>query len=370
MFDYRQRIVLAQRAMLESGADLLVVAPSDQMRYLIGWAEGGHERLIALLLPAQGEPALLVPSMNALEAARNPGGVSRVVGWDDGPQWYTQVGSLLEEWGTPGAALADDELLSVHLLHLQRLLPAVRWQPAGELMAGLRQIKTPDEMAALEQAARDIDAVCEESLAALREGITEREFGRVILDGISRRGKAPSFSPLVCFGENGAHPHHLSSDTPLKRGDVVIIDVGSAHTGYASDITRVVAFGEPSDAGARDVYAVVYAAHMAARSAAKPGATAESVDRAARDVIERAGFGPQFLHRTGHGIGLSTHEPPYIVRGNPTVLQPSMCFSVEPGIYLPGRFGVRIENIVTVTETGSRSLNAEPPAELRIVGNP
>ncbi|MDE2127007.1 MAG: aminopeptidase P family protein [Armatimonadetes bacterium] len=367
MFDYRKRIAAAQRALLDSGAGLLVVAPTDQMRYLIGWAEGGHERLIALLLPAAGEPVLLVPSMNAREAAANPAGVDRVVGWDDGPQWYGQVRDLLNEWGAPGAAMADDELLAVHLLHLQRLFPATRWQPAGELLAGLRQLKTPDELAALEQAARDIDAVCEESLAGLREGVTEREFGRVILDGIARRGKGPSFSPLVCFGENGAHPHHLSGDTRLKRGDVVIIDIGSADTGYASDITRTVAFGEPRDPGASEVYATVYSAHMAARSTARPGTSAEQVDSAAREVIQQAGYGPQFLHRTGHGIGLSTHEPPYIVQGNSTVLQPSMCFSVEPGIYLPGRFGVRIENIVTVTETGSRSLNAEPPAELRIV---
>jgi Xaa-Pro aminopeptidase len=234
-------------------------------------------------------------------------------------------------------------------------------------MTRLREIKTPEEIEAMAAAARLIDTIVEEAIGALREGMTERDLQDFVLAAFKRHGTRPSFTPLVCFGANAAMPHHSTGDTRLKRGDVVIIDIGCMADGYPSDITRTVAFGEPSDPEAAAVYEIVNEAHWAAREAAKPGMSGQDVDAVARKVITDAGYGEQFIHRTGHGIGLSTHEPPDIVKGNFEPLHPGMCFSIEPGIYLPGRFGVRIENIVTMTNEGVRSLNSDAPRRLRII---
>ncbi|NLH98471.1 MAG: M24 family metallopeptidase, partial [Chthonomonadales bacterium] len=170
----------------------------------------------------------------------------------------------------------------------------------------------------------------------------------------------------VCFGPNTALPHHRTDATQLVAGSMVILDLGGCLDGYQSDITRTVAYGQVSDEAAH-IYDIVYEAHVAAMEAARPGVTCESVDAAARNTIAQAGYGPNFIHRTGHGIGLSTHEPPNLVEGDRTVLQPGMCFSDEPGIYLSGRFGVRIENIITITGTGSRSLNHPAPSRLPVL---
>ncbi len=370
MSDYTGRIARLQQLMREEGYSLALLSWTDQMRYLTGFAENGHKRFLALFIPAEGEPAFVVPAMNAQQAGRNPAGVGRVLGWDDTEGWHGRARELLAEYGIGAGnrALIDDELYSVHLLGLQALVPGLHCVAADETISRLRSIKTPEELAAMDRAAQLIDAIFEESVGQLKAGMTETEFQDVIHAGIKRHGTTPAFTPLICFGANGSMPHHHSGQTRLQRGDVVIVDIGCHWDGYCSDITRTVAFGEPSDPDAATIYDLVNRAHWAARKAARPGVTCEAVDQAARAVITDGGYGPQFMHRTGHGIGLSGHEPPYIRSGDPTLLQPNMCFSVEPGIYLPGRFGVRIENIVTVTENGVRSLNVDAPQALRIVG--
>jgi Xaa-Pro aminopeptidase len=370
MSDYSGRIARLQEILRAEGIGLAVLSWSDQMRYLTGYAENGHKRFLGLFVPAAGDPALVVPAMNAQQAAQNPAGIAQVVGWDDTEGWHNGVQGLLRTYALPARAIAiaDDELYSVHLLGLQSLLPGAQWLPADDILSRLRRVKTPQELADMERAAQLIDTVFEASVAQLAEGMTEADFQDVIYAGLKRHGTTASFTPLICFGANGSMPHHHSDDTRLKRGDVVIIDIGCYTNHYCSDITRTVAYGEPSDPDAARIYALVSDAHWAARAAAKPGVSCEEVDHAARAVITEAGYGPQFMHRTGHGIGLSGHEPPYIRSGDSTPLEPGMCFSVEPGIYLPGRFGVRIENIVTVTPDGIRSLNADPDRQLRIVG--
>ncbi|HZP83312.1 MAG TPA: Xaa-Pro peptidase family protein [Chthonomonadaceae bacterium] len=370
MSDYAVRLERLQGAMRALGASLAVFAPSNQMRYLTGWAEEGYERLVALFVPAQGEPAFLVPAINAQHAEANPAGIRRVLGWHDAQGWQEEVKALLAEWGLAGRearVLIDDELHSGHLLRLQARFPGLRCTPAGDAMARLREIKTGDELAALDAAAALIDAIYEEALGALTEGMTESELQDFIFAAFKRHNTTPSFTPMVCFGENGAMPHHATGATTLKRGDIVVLDIGCTWEGYCSDITRTFAFGEPRDLDAARVYEIVSQAHWAAREAAKPGVSGAAVDAAARRIITEAGYGAQFIHRTGHGIGLSDHEDPYIVAGNTVPLQPGMCFSIEPGIYLPGRFGVRIENIVTMTPDGVRSLNAEAPRQLPII---
>jgi Xaa-Pro aminopeptidase len=369
MSDYSGRIARLQERMRTEGANLTLLAGTDQMRYLTGWREGGHERFVGLFVPAEGEPAFVVPKMNAPQARQTPAGITQVLGWEDHTGWQGDVEPLLAQWGigADSTILVDDELLSVHLLHLQSLCPGTTFRPAGDIMASLRQIKTEAELAAMQRAADLIDSIYEEALSSLREGITELEFHDLILAAIKQQGSRPSFAPLICFGANAALPHHHTGSTALKQGDIVIIDIGCISDNYASDITRTVSFGEPSDPDAKTVYRTVSEAHLTARAFARPGVSGEATDAAARKVIRDAGYGDYFVHRTGHGIGLSTHEPPYIVQGNAQPLQAGMCFSVEPGIYLPGRFGVRIENIVTVTADGVRSLDADAPTELKIV---
>ncbi len=368
MISYADRIAKTQEVLRSEHLAGAVFAPTDQMRYLTGWAEHGHERLIALFVPAEGEPAFVVPSMNAQQARENRAGVPDVRGWADETGWQRVVGALLTEWRTNGRGLAvDDELQSVHLLGIQDLAKGTTCVAAGDLMARLREIKTSDEIALMERSGAVTDAVYEESLGALREGVTELEVQDAIAQAYKRRGTAPAFA-LVCFGANSALPHHHTGNAKLLHGDVVILDIGCVLDDYSSDITRTVAFGQP-DAEACKIYEIVDRAHRAAFDAARTGVTCEGVDAAARSVIEGEGHGEYFIHRTGHGIGLSTHEPPYIVKGNKQPLKEGMCFSDEPGIYLPGRFGVRIENIVTVTSSGVRYLNADPPRTLTVIGS-
>jgi Xaa-Pro aminopeptidase len=366
MSAYADRISRVQERLRDERIAVAVFAPTDQMRYLTGWAEYGHERLIALFVPANGDPVFVVPSMNAPQARRNAAGIPDVRGWDDASGWHSVVSDLLRGWDASGRGIAiDDELYSGHLLAIQDLVPDARYRPAGDLMARLREIKTADEIEKMRRSGALTDSVYGEALSALREGITELELQEAIADAYKRRGTRPAFA-IVCFGANTALPHHSTGQARLQRGDMVIMDIGCLLEGYASDITRTVSFGRPT-AEQAGVYDVVYRAHMAAFEAGRPGVACEDVDRAARDVIDEAGYGEYFIHRTGHGIGLSTHEPPYIVQGNKQELRLGMCFSDEPGIYLPDRFGVRIENIVTVTDGGLRSLNADPPSELLIV---
>ena len=370
MSEYAGRIGRLQEIMRAQGVGLAVLSCTDQMRYLTGYVEGAHERLLALFVPAQGEAAFVVPTMNAQAARANPAQIGRVQGWPDSHSWQGQVTNVIESYGLANDArvLIDDELQSVHLLGIQSLFPGFRCEPAGATLALLRGIKTPSELASLESAAILIDTIFEETVEQLREGVTEAEIQDFVRGAIKRHHSAPSFTPLICFGANGAMPHHSSNQTPLKSGDVIVIDIGCTWENYCSDITRTVSFGTPADPDAYKVYQAVSDAHHAARQAVQVGATCGSVDDAAHAVIDAAGYGPYFFHRTGHGIGLSEHEQPNILSGNAIPLAPGMCFSVEPGIYLEGRFGVRIENIVTVTADGVRSLNVEPARELRVIG--
>lgn len=360
---YAERIISVQEALRAQGLGALVLAPTDQMKYLSGWAETGHERLISLVVPAEGDPTFIVPQMNAPQAKQNRAGIERVLGWGDSTGWHGEMANAL--LGVRGGIAIDDELHSVHLLAIQGIKPDSRCVAAGDLMAKLREIKTANELDCMQRSGALTDSVYEEILPTLRTGISELEVQENIAGAYRRRGTKPEFA-LICFGANSALPHHHTGDTTLGPGDVVIIDIGCLLDDYASDITRTVAFGDPGP-DAKQVYGVVSAAHRAAFESARPGVSCESVDHAAREVIRKAEYGEYFIHRTGHGIGLSTHEPPYIVEGNKQLLREGMCFSDEPGVYLPGRFGVRIENIVTVTPGGVRYLNADPPSTLPVL---
>jgi Xaa-Pro dipeptidase len=370
MANYQERLAKFQQLVRDGQAHFALFGASDNMRYLTGWAEHGHERLVGLIVPAQGESVFLVPALNAMQAKTNPAGVEKVIGWNDETGWIDHFLRLLDEWKINRqqfVALIDDELIAAHLLKLLEYAPQSRYVSTVVAMTHLRQIKAADEIAAMDAAGKLIDSVVEEIATHLHEGDTEEEVQGRVHELLKQHNTRASFTPLICFGANTAKPHHHSGTDALQKGDMVIIDIGCIVDGYPSDITRTFSFGEPNNSDAQGIYDIVSKAHWAAREAAKPGVTGADVDAAARQVITDAGYGEFFIHRTGHGIGLSTHEPPDIVASNTEPLQPGMCFSIEPGIYLPDQFGVRIENIVTMTETGVVSLNAEAPRTLRVL---
>ena len=364
---YAKRLSLVRAAMHENGLDTLVITPGAAMQYLTGFSEPGS-RFLALIVPDDQPWLFVVPTLNAGQARLNPADVTDIRVWDDGAGWEAVLAPLAKELMLDiGIVGVDDDMPARFVLKLQELMPTALFRLAGSALTPLRSRKDALELASLQRAAEATDALIAVAYAACTPGASEREIASAIGQAIARAGHADSFAPIVGAGANGASPHHNTGATKLKTGDVVILDFGAMAGGYHGDITRTVAVGTASDQ-ARRVYEIVYQAYSAGVAAVQPGATAHSVDAAARKVIADAGHGEFFIHRTGHGIGLDDHETPYIMAGNYTPLLPGHCFSVEPGIYLPGKFGVRLENIVTVQEDGTaRVLNAAIPPEIMVL---
>lgn len=287
-----------------------------------------------------------------------------VITWVDGDDPYAAAAKRL---GGSDRVAVSDFTPALHVLALREALPAAEQVLAGPIVRELRMRKDAAEVDALRKAGAAIDRVHARVGDLLRAGRTEAEVGADIAAAIVEEGHAEADFVIVASGPNGASPHHDVSDRVIERGDVVVVDIGGPlPEGYNSDSTRTYSVGEPRDADVAATYEVLRLAQQAAVDAVRPGVSAESIDAAAREVIEAAGFGEFFIHRTGHGIGLDVHEEPYIVSGNELILEPGMTFSVEPGIYQPGRWGARIEDIVVVTEGGVESVN-QRPHELAIV---
>ena len=364
---YEKRLSRVRTAMHENGLDTLVLTPGAAMRYLTGFSEPGS-RFLALVIPDDQPWLFVTPALNAEQARQNPAGVSDVRVWDDAQGWEAVTGPLFKDLMLDiGIVGLDDDMPARFALKLQEMMPTALLKLAGAALTPLRAIKDGLELAALQRAAEATDALIPVAYEACQVGVSEMEVALAIGQSIARQGNQDSFAPIVGAGANGASPHHNTGKTKIKTSDVVILDFGAMTDGYHGDITRTVAVGEASEEAKR-VYEVVYKAHQAAVAAVRPGATAHDVDAAARQVIADAGYGEFFIHRTGHGIGLDDHETPYILSGNYTKLQPGHCFSVEPGVYLPGKFGVRLENILTVTDDGTaRVFNEAIPPELTIL---
>jgi Xaa-Pro aminopeptidase len=355
--DFSDRLVRARAATAAAGLDALLIGIGADLRYLIGY--GGHEseRLTCLVVPAAGDPVLVLPRLERPAALASPAGALGldVQDWVDGEDPY---GLVAKQFGGPVSRVAvDDYLHAAKVLGLRAALPDAEQSLAGPVLGPLRARKDPDEVAALRAAGAAIDRVHDRMGEWLRPGRTERAVGRDIADAIVAEGHARADFTIVGSGPNGASPHHELSDRVIGAGEAVVVDIGgSTADGYCSDSTRTYVLGS-APAGFTDYYDVLEAAQKAAVEAVRPGVTAESIDAAARDVITAAGYGKEFLHRTGHGIGVQTHEDPYIVGGNTQSLEPGMAFSVEPGIYFAGQHGARIEDIVVVTEDGVERLN-------------
>ncbi len=355
----QDRLARVQARMAEVGVDAVALTSPVKVDYLTGFAEGTYERFLSLTVFREGAPVLVCPALTENQARRH--GIEDIHPWRDGENPYAMLHRIL----APRQALrvaVDDEYWAKHLLALQHECPGCHFSLASDVVDYVMRVKADDELAKLRAAGRVVDEAFAELLTVIRAGQTELEVQATLQGMVAARGARPTFCQ-VAAGPAGAEPHHQNDDRPLSRGDVVVIDFGCEVEGYQADITRTIGVQEVSDR-AREVYDVVYRAHMAGRHAIHAGVTGGHVDHATREVIEEAGFGEFFNHRTGHGIGRRVHEAPEIGPGSKDVLMPGDCFSVEPGIYLPLELGVRIENIVTATAEGHECLNAEPSPTL------
>ncbi len=353
---YAHRLAAAANGARAAGLAGLVITPGYDLRYLTGSRAQTFERLTALVISSSGESTVVLPRMELAalreSAVADLGLVVR--DWVDGENPYRLVGEALG--GAEAAVAVTDSMAALHLLPLAELLGVVPVLATG-VLAALRMVKDAHEIEALRTAGAAIDRVHAQVPQFLRPGRTEAEIAADITNAIVAEGHSEAAFVIVGSGPHGADPHHECSDRELRPGDIVVIDIGGpVEPGYNSDCTRTYSLGEP-DPEVAGQYAVLQRAQAAAVAAVRPGVSAESIDAAARDVLAQAGLAEYFVHRTGHGIGLSVHEEPYIVAGNDQPLAEGMAFSVEPGIYLPGRWGARIEDIVIVTADGALPVN-------------
>jgi Xaa-Pro aminopeptidase len=348
------RLAQARERMAAVGVDLLAVSPSDDLSYLVGFSPTADERTCMLLVGAE-DAAFVVPSLNAVQSRAALPDVPFVEWADaDGPTGALRAG--LEPFDGARRVAVDGTMRADALLLLQSLLPQARVEPATAVVGELRLRKDEEELAALGRSAAAADAAMTAALAACRAGATEADVAEAASAGFRAAGCEEVMFTSVASGPNGAFPHHHTAGRVLAEGDGVTIDIGGRLGGYPSDITRMAHVGEPSER-VRTVVETVERALQAALAAVRPGATCAAIDQAARSMIAAAGYGDFFVHRTGHGLGVSGHEPPWIMAGDERRIEPGMVFSIEPGIYLPGELGVRLEEIVAVTAGGCKILS-------------
>jgi Xaa-Pro aminopeptidase len=354
------RIERAAAAAADAGFAGLLAAPGPDLLYLTGYTPTAvTERLTLLVVAAGRDPVLVLPGFERADAE-----VADVefLEWSDGEDPYAAAASLLK----PGGRYAiSDACWALHVLALQNAAPNAAFASITAALPLLRAVKDADELARMAAAGATADATFADILRVPFAGRREVDVAADLARLLVEHGHASADFTIVGSGPNGANPHHGAGERVIAAGDAVVLDFGGTLDGYGSDTTRTVHVGEPSEEHLR-VHEVVRAAQQAGFEAVRPGAACQDVDRAARAVIEEAGYGRLFTHRTGHGIGVTVHEPPYIFEGETQPLVPGMCFSIEPGIYVPGEFGVRIEDIVAVTEAGGRRLN-DSPREPRVV---
>jgi len=359
------RARLDRAATQAAGAGLagVLVTPGADLRYLTGYGPMPLERLTMVVVAPGRDPVMLVPMLERPAALASPAGdLLEVLGWTDGEDPYEAAARLLPE----GLLALSDQTWASHALGLERAADGRSFTTVGRALPLLRAVKDADELGALRAAAEAADAAFADIVTVRFGGRRELDLAADLADALRAHGHESVDFTIVGSGPNAASPHHEVSERVIGPGDAVVLDFGGHVGGYCSDITRTVAVGEPAEELVR-VHDVVRHAQQAAVEAVRPGAPCESVDRTARALIDAAGYGELFIHRTGHGIGLEVHETPYIVEGNATSLEPGMTFSVEPGIYVPGRLGVRIEDIVAVTADGVERFN-QAPRDLTIVG--
>jgi Xaa-Pro aminopeptidase len=353
--DYAGRMRRVVADATKAGLDGLLITPGPDLVWLTGYRPTAiTERLTVLVLAPDREPTLLVPSLERPDAEDAVGAPSlAIVDWADGEDPFARAADYLSPTATMGIA---DSAWAMHLLGLQDAVPGSSYRSLTQSLPMLRAVKDASEIARLAAAGRAADATYEQILGVRFAGRKETDVAADLARLLRDFGHEQVDFTVVGSGPNGANPHHEAGDRTIEVGDAIVLDFGGLMDGYGSDTSRTVCVGEPS-AEVRAVHEIVRLAQQAGVEAVRPGVACQDIDRAARSVITDAGYAEQFIHRTGHGIGTTTHEPPYMIEGEEQPLVPGMCFSVEPGIYLAGQFGVRIEDIVTVTETGGLRLN-------------
>jgi Xaa-Pro aminopeptidase len=363
--DDRARMARAAESAAEAGLAGVLVAPGPDLTYLTGYRPTAiTERLTVLVLVPGGDPVLVVPALEAPDAAKAAGAAAFTVrDWTDAKDPYAVTAPLLDADGRFGVS---DNTWALHLLGLQQALPGTSYASLTEALPMLRAVKDSHELARIAAAGAAADETYGEILKVRFAGRTENDVAADLAALLLGFGHSQVDFTVVGSGPNGANPHHEAGDRTIEHGDMVVLDFGGLKHGYGSDTTRTVHVGEPT-AEERRVHDLVREAQQAGFEAVRTGAACQDVDRAARKVITDAGYGEYFIHRTGHGIGVTTHEPPYMIEGEERPVVPGMCFSIEPGIYLPGRFGVRIEDIVTLTEDGTGRRFNNTPREMALV---
>lgn len=370
---YASRLLVAAQLAADEGVGALLVGVGADLRYLAGYVALPLERLTMLVVPASGRPTLIAPRLEALPARSSPAvaaGVVDLVTWTETQDPITLVAALAGVGGAARLAVSD-RLWATFLLGLQRALPTTRFELASRVLRELRIIKDDDEVQLLRIAARAADRVIAAIAGGPLVGRTEADVSHEIRERLVREGHDTADFAIVGSGPNSASPHHEASERVIRAGEPLLLDIGGPLGGYGSDVTRVlwVTGGDPAN-GPNDDYRRLYDllqdAQAEATLAVRPGMPAEHIDQVARGIIAGAGYGPYFIHRLGHGIGLEAHEEPYLVDGNAEPLRPGMAFSIEPGIYVEGRFGARIEDVVICGPDGPIVLN-EAPRELLIV---
>ncbi len=363
MNDYAERARRAQAALAAANCDWLFVSHSTDLLYLIGFTKRPSERLALLLLPREGRARMVVPGFE-VPVFQPYAGFFDLIGWEETEDPVAKVAEVVGAGAGQSIAIAD-QLHTVFTLRLQAALGGARWLEGNRILARIRMVKTASEIDALRQAAAKTEDVLASLFAQPVAGKTELEVLRFLHSGLAEQGLELSGGGIVGAGPHSASPHHKTGERRLAAGDALVIDFGGGWRGYRSDITRSFHIGDAPDEYQR-IYRIVREAQQLAFEATRPGVTTAQIDTVARDHISAQGYGPAFLHRTGHGVGMDGHEHPYLVQGDSTVIEEGMVFSVEPGIYLAGKYGVRIEDVVAVTATGAERLN-HFPRELRIL---
>lgn len=355
---YESRVQKVQKVMGGEGFNYLLLGPSANMFYFSGLKTSPDERLQLLIIPSEGEPFALLPEMYKEKAMEVLGRDYKISTWSDETDPFDMTAGLLKA-GSPLKVAIDDTLRADHLIGIGKVLSSPLYEPAALLIDRLRAYKDASEIELMHEAGKIADQVMEIIKDKLRPGLSEKEVALMVEMEYRSLADDISFKPIVASGPNAAQPHHSPGERQLQSGDLVIIDSGALYKGYCSDITRTFCLGEAAEE-MKKVYRAVLEANQAAfealqRKGSLSGAEADAISR---KVITDAGYGTFFIHRLGHGIGLEVHEAPYLVDGNDEPLTQGMAFTIEPGIYLPGKFGVRIEDTVVLTVEGPLSLTA------------
>ncbi|NNK66409.1 MAG: aminopeptidase P family protein [Rhodobacteraceae bacterium] len=357
------RLTKLRGLMAQEGVDLVVLAPGAHMDWALGVRPHADERPVLAFITAS-HASFLIPVLEA-ESARNQTDLPFYT-WADDTGPHKALTRLLSETGaeTAQSLVLDEAMRADHAALVQDALPGAARSFTEATVGRLRMTKDAEEFTRLKDNARIADRAMQAAWAAMRPGMTETEVADVVAESFAAAGAAPLFR-IIGTGGNGAYPHHHTGRTKLAMGDAVVMDIGAGKDGFSSDITRMAVIGAPPE-GYAEIHAIVERAVQAAMAAARPGAKAHEVDDAARGVITEAGYGDYFVHRTGHGMGVEVHEPPWITATSQTPLEVGMVFSIEPGVYLPDRFGLRLEDIVMLRADGPEILS-DLPRDVRVI---